>query len=322
MPFLAALTAAYAAHIFYRSRIATARARQFAQYRLGRLLGRGGMGEVYEAEHSLLKRACAVKLVQPDREYDPATLLRFEREVQATARLTHPNTIEVYDYGQTIRGVFYCVMELLPGLNLNQLVAKFGPLPASRACYLLRQLCGAFQEAHEQGLIHRDIKPANLFATERGDVYDVAKVTDFGLVRQLDLPAELEPERPHVILGTPLFMAPEQGLGSGHVDARTDIYALGATAYYLVTGEVPFDRRTAEDQLLAHFDDPVPPPSQLCPDLPGDVERAVLRCLEKDPQLRFQTMVELQLALDACACANEWDAIRAKRWWLDRGGMD
>lgn len=311
MPFFAAAAAVYASHLFFTNRIATYRARHFAQYRLGRLLGKGGMGEVYEAKHNLLKRSCAIKLIRPDREFEDTVLSQFEREVQATAKLSHPNTIEIFDYGQTIDGIFYYVMELLPGMDWMALVTKYGPLPFSRICYLCEQICGALAEAHEMGLIHRDIKPGNLFVCERGGQYDVAKVLDFGLVlNRGDFKTDGKRVR-----GTPAFMAPEQGLRDGKVDARTDIYALGATVYYMVTGMSPFEGRSGQAQMIAHATEQLRPPSEIRKEIPRDLEMLITRCLEKDPDKRYQGMDELNQAFQACRCHGEWDGRQAASWW-------
>lgn len=175
----------YASHIIYALRIEVFEARQLNQYRLKGRLGAGGMGVVYLAEHQLLKRPCAIKLVAPSRSGDPAALTKFEREVRTTARLSHPNTVEIYDYGRTEDGTFYYVMELLSGLSLSDLVERHGPLPPGRAIFLLRQACGALAEAHAAGLVHRDLKPANIFAARRGNLYDFVKLLDFGLVFRL-----------------------------------------------------------------------------------------------------------------------------------------
>ena len=317
MPFFAAAAAVYASHLFFTNRIATYRARHFAQYRLGRLLGKGGMGEVYEARHNLLKRSCAIKLIRPDREFKETVLSQFEREVQATAKLSHPNTIEIFDFGQTIDGIFYYVMELLPGMDLMALVSRHGPLPFSRICYLCEQICGALAEAHERGLIHRDIKPGNLFVCERGGQYDVAKVLDFGLV----LNREDVKSDGHRVRGTPAFMAPEQGLRDGHVDARTDIYALGATVYYMATGRSPFEGRSPQEQLIAHASESVRPPSEIRQDIPEDLEKLILRCLEKDPAARYQDMAELSQAFHQCDCRGDWDGRQAARWWAQLEGQ-
>ena len=186
------------------------------------------MGEVYLAEHVLLRRPCALKLIRPERAGDPKNLRRFEREVQATATLTHPNTVQVYDYGHTDDGTFYYVMEYLPGLTLEELVKRHGPLPPARAIHFLRQVCGALEEAHAVGLIHRDIKPGNVIVCERGGVHDVAKLLDFGLV--LSPVSEADGEKltqDGAIAGTPAYMSPEQAGGQDDVDARSDIYSLG-----------------------------------------------------------------------------------------------
>jgi serine/threonine-protein kinase len=204
------------------------------------------MGEVYLAEHVLLRRPCAVKLIRPERAGDPQALRRFEREVQATAALTHPNTVEVYDYGRADDGTFYYAMEYLRGLSLQELVARHGPLPPARAAHLLRQVCGALQEAHAGGLVHRDIKPSNVIVCQRGGVCDVAKLLDFGLVRAPCLGGGAETlTQEGTIAGTPAYMSPEQAKGLEDLDARSDIYSLGALAYFLVTGRPPFVRETA-----------------------------------------------------------------------------
>src|SRR5262249_39072817 len=188
-------------------------ARQLGQYVLQGRLGAGGMGEVYLAEHRLLRRPCAVKIIRPERANDPDLLRRFEREVQATARLSHPNTVEIYDYGHTEDGTFYYVMEYLPGLSLEQLVARHGPLPPARVVHSLRQLCGALREAHAAGLVHRDIKPSNVIACSPGGVHDLVKLVDFGLVRPPDVGAGTRLTKEGLILGTPEFMSPEQAKG-------------------------------------------------------------------------------------------------------------
>lgn len=217
-PIVTALIAAYAAHIIHTARRETFKARQFGQYRLRERLGGGGMGEVFRAEHMLLKRPCAIKLIKAANEANAAAIAQFEKEVRTTARLTHWNTVEIYDYGHTDDGTFYYVMELLSGLSLEDLVAKHGPLPPERAVHFLRQVCGALQEAHSAGLIHRDIKPANIFAAQRGGVYDVAKLLDFGLVKQGGDEPDGKMARRGLVSGTPLYMAPEQASAYEEVD--------------------------------------------------------------------------------------------------------
>ncbi len=292
-------------------------ARKLGQYQLHRKLGSGGMGEVFLGEHMLLKRTCAIKLIRPDQAGDPKTLSRFEREVQAMANLTHWNTVEVYDYGRTDDGTFYYVMEYLPGLSLQELVDQYGPLPAGRAIHFLRQICGALKEAHAVCLIHRDIKPSNVIACRRGGIDDVAKLLDFGLVQDLGAFANGSEKLTVLgaILGSPNFISPEQAAGRGQVDARTDIYSLGALAYFLVTGQTPFVRDTAMELLAAHMKDEPIAPRQLRPEIPQDLEEVILMCLRKSPEDRIADADSLDLALAACDAAEEWDAARAREWW-------
>jgi serine/threonine-protein kinase len=308
-----AVGSALGAHMISRLRRQVAEARQLGQYRLRRRIGGGGMGEVYLAEHQLLKRPCAVKLIRQDRVTDRNALARFEREVHLTATLSHPNTVQVYDYGRTEDGTYYYVMELLKGLSLAELVDRHGPLPPGRAVYLLRQVCRALREAHAAGLIHRDIKPSNILSARSGGMDDVAKLLDFGLV----LPAA-GAISPHLsdegqILGTPLFMSPEQAMGGRPLDERTDIYSLGAVAYYLLTGRPPFDRGGGLGAMIAHVHDPVPSLSLFRAGIPDDLERVVLRCLAKDPADRFPDAASLERALGECACSADWDEERASR---------
>jgi eukaryotic-like serine/threonine-protein kinase len=234
----------YGTHVINTLRTEAFEARQLGQYRLRQRIGTGGMGEVFLAEHQLLKRPCALKLIRPGSASDPRAMARFEREVRTTARLSHPNTVEVYDYGRTEDGTFYYVMEYLPGLSLAELVERHGPLPPERVIYLLRQACQALQEAHAAGLIHRDIKPANIFAAFRGGRHDVTKLLDFGLVKPF---AEGPTSSVHLsqeggITGSPLYMAPEQASGSRSPDPRSDLYSLGAVAYFLLTGRARYFR--------------------------------------------------------------------------------
>lgn len=290
-------------------------ARQLGQYRLKHLIGIGGMGEVHLAEHQLLKRPCVVKIIRPDRAGDPRVLARFQREVRATAKLSHWNIVEIFDYGVTDRGTFYYVMEYLPGMNLAELVERSGPLCPARVIYLLRQACEALGEAHAAGLIHRDIKPGNVFVAQRGTAYDVVKLLDFGLVKPLldEQPIHLTAEGG--IAGSPLFMSPEQALGDREPDNRSDIYALGAVGYYLLCGRPPFEGDRPLKVLFAHVHDPVVPPSQHRPQIPADLERVILRCLAKAPEERFADVESLGAALAACQDASGWSREQAARWW-------
>jgi serine/threonine-protein kinase len=274
------------------------------------------MGEVYLAEHQLLKRPCAVKLIRPGDVGDCRAVARFEREVRLTATLSHPNTVEVYDYGRTSDGAYYYVMEHLPGLSLEELVQRHGPVPAGRVVHLLRQVCHALSEAHAVGLIHRDVKPSNVIAARRGGMDDVAKLLDFGLVRATSAPAAAGLSAEGQIVGTPLFMSPEQAAGR-EVDGRSDVYSLGAVAYHLLTGRPPFDGADALAVLIAHARDPVVPPSQVQAGVPEDLERVVLRCLAKEAAERFPNAASLERALGACDCSADWDQDRAARWWCE-----
>jgi serine/threonine-protein kinase len=314
---IAAVAAVFGTHLINTLRREAFEARQLGQYRLIAPLGAGGMGEVYLAEHQMLKRPCAVKLIRPEQAGDPQVLARFEREVRMTARLSHWNTIEIYDYGRTEDGTFYYVMEYLPGLSLEELLRRHGRLPAERVVHLLRQTCQGLREAHGVGLIHRDIKPGNIFAAQRGGLYDVVKLLDFGLVKPAAEVPSARLTQDGAISGTPLYMSPEQARGLGDLDARSDIYSLGAVGYALLTGRAPFERASAFDVMIAHARDEAPPPSQLQPDVPADLERVILRCLAKRPEARFQDADSLDQALAECAVADQWTQAHAARWWRE-----
>ncbi len=293
-------------------------AQQLGQYRLKKRLGSGGMGEVYLAEHLLLRRPCAVKLIRPEQAGDPTNLHRFEREVRAMATLTHWNTVEIYDYGHADDGTFYYVMEYLPGLNLENLVGRWGPLPAGRAIHLLSQVCQALEEAHGVGLLHRDIKPSNIISCERGGVFDVVKLLDFGLVQESRLTKDADRlTQLGTIIGSPPYMSPEQAAGKNTLDARSDIYSLGAVAYFLLTGQAPFVRETAMMMLMAHAYEPVVPLTKVRPEVPLDLQEVVMRCLEKDPANRYANAKSLEKDLAACAAADQWTAEEAAQWWRE-----
>lgn len=317
LPVVSAVIAAFASHVINTARRDAFKARQFGQYRLMEKLGAGGMGEVYKAEHTLLKRPCAIKLIRAASESDASAIARFEKEVRTTARLTHWNTVEIYDYGRTDDGTFYYVMELLPGMSFEDLVENYGALPPERVIWLLRQTCGALQEAHSVGLIHRDIKPANIFVSQRGGVFDVVKLLDFGLVKERDDRPDSE-SRYGSFSGTPLYMSPEQASAYEDVDGRADIYSLGAVAYYLLTGQTPFSSRNILELLAAHKNAEVVRPSRLNATIPSDLERVILKCLAKKPADRFQHADELRRALDECAMANDWSSDQAEAWWNSR----
>ncbi len=316
LPVVAALVGIYGTHVINSARREAFKARQFGQYRLLERLGSGGMGEVFKAEHVLLKRPCAMKLIKPSSETDATAIAHFEKEVKATAKLTHWNTVEIYDYGRTEDGTFYYVMELLPGMSLEELVDEYGPLPPERVVHLVRQVCGALQEAHSVGLIHRDIKTANIFSANRGGVFDVAKLLDFGLVKE-QTKGNME-ARHGSFSGTPLYMSPEQAAAYEDVDGRADLYSLGAVAYHLLVGQPPFTGKNVIELLAAHANSEVTAPSQINTGVPSDLGDIVLRCLAKNPNDRFPDATSLEQALAGCSCANQWSEARSHEWWSAR----
>lgn len=276
------------------------------------------MGEVWLAEHQMMKRPCAVKIIRPEKAGDPQVLARFEREVRATAKLSHWNTVDIYDYGRTPDGTFYYVMEFLPGHNLGELVNGHGPLPASRLVYLMRQLCDALTEAHGHGLVHRDIKPANIFCAYRGGIFDVAKLLDFGLAKPLTDAQNAGLTQEGSITGSPLFMSPEQA-SSEEVDGRSDIYSLGAVMYFMATGKPPFAYENPLKVMIAHASEDPEPPRYVNADVPAELEEIILRSLEKRAADRFQTVAELREALDQIPLESEWNSKLAAEWWNNYG---
>ena len=301
--------------VIYGLRRNVQEARQLGQYTLEEKVGHGGMGEVYRARHAMLRRPTAVKLLRPGAT-DAAMLARFEREVQLTSILTHPNTVSVFDYGRAVDGTFYYAMEYLDGVDLHKLVQADGPQPPARVIHILRQVCGSLAEAHGIGLIHRDIKPANLMLCQRGGVPDVVKVLDFGLVRNVAASGDVALTRDDAVLGTPLFLSPEALTSPQDVDARGDLYALGAVAYYLLSGAHVFTGRTVVEVCGQHLHAvPEAPSQRLGRPLPRDLEALVQRCLEKDPAQRPSSARELDRLLAACESAGDWTDAAAREWW-------
>ena len=295
---------------------ARAAVRQMGQYRLRRKLGSGGMGEVYLAEHRLLKRPCALKRIHAKYLNNPEQLKRFEREVQATAQLRHPNTVEIYDYGVAEDGTFYYVMEYLPGLSLEDLVGRHGPQPPERVIHLLRQVCGALREAHKYGLVHRDIKPSNILVFAEGSPHDQVKLVDFGLVHSLlwESDADAKITREGLIVGTPEYMSPEQASGIA-IDARSDLFSLGSVMYYLLTGREAFHRDNPMKTLMSVVTDPLPRLSDSNPFAPKELAIVLSKCTAKDPDDRYSTAAELENALAECPGAGGWSEARAGEWW-------
>lgn len=286
---------------------------KLGQYTLTEKLGEGAMGVVYKARHAMLRRPTAIKLL-PHGVGGEERFARFEREVQMTSQLTHPNTVVIYDYGRTDGGVLYYAMEFIDGITLDTLVTIYGPLPAGRVVWLLRQACGALSEAHEAGLIHRDVKPGNLMVCIQGGTVDFVKVLDFGLVKERgDEGADLS--QPGTVMGTPLYMSPEAIRSPDSVDARSDLYSLGAVGYFLLTGGPVFESDNVVDICRQHlYDEPVPPSQRAeCP-VPNSLEAVILRCLRKDPAQRFPSARRLAEALEACEVP-AWTQAEARRWW-------
>lgn len=303
----------------WRRRLSEAELRleQLGQYTLAEKIGEGAMGVVYRARHALMRRDTAVKLLLPDRA-DPVSVRRFESEVRLSCQLTHPNTIQVYDYGHTAQGVFYCVMELLRGLNLHDLVARFGAQPEARVVYILTQVCDALAEAHALGLVHRDIKPANVFLCDRGGFADWVKVLDFGLVRAYrdgqgggvrslaDAAAE----------GTPLFMPPEAFADTSAADPRSDIYSVGALGYYLLTAQYVFEANSDLELYHKHLSEqPAPPSRRTLNPISAELEETILRCLEKERNLRVPSVTELRALLLTSPAADAWTPEERAAWW-------
>jgi hypothetical protein len=301
--------------VIFGLRKEAARVRQLGQYTLEEKIGAGGMGVVYRASHAMLRRPTAIKLLPPDRAGE-ASLVRFEREVQMTAQLSHPNTVAIYDYGRTPDGVFYYAMEYLDGINLEDLVRRFGPVPAGRVVSILMQVCGALSEAHGRGLVHRDIKPANVILTERGGELDVAKVVDFGLVKPLAPDAiHVTASASSVLTGTPLYMSPESMNAPETADPRGDLYALGAVGYFMLTGHPVFEGTTVFDIIGHHLhSEPVPPSRRGAVEVPPDLERVILRCLRKNADERHASAADLRDELRRCAGVKPWTAAEAAAW--------
>jgi hypothetical protein len=311
----AVIVATAGSAVIYGLRREVSRARRLGQYTLEGKLGEGGMGVVYRARHAMLRRPTAVKLLRPERAGE-AALRRFEREVQLTASLAHPNTVAVFDFGRTPDGVFYYAMEYLPGLTLEEVVSGDGPQPGSRVANILRQILGSLAEAHSVGLIHRDVKPSNVILSERGGLSDVVKVLDFGLARELDSADGLS--QTGALVGTPSYLAPE-AIRAAAPDPRSDLYAVGAVGYLLLTGLPVFEGRTVVEVCGHHMHTaPVPPSERLGRPVPPPLESFILSCLAKDPDRRPQSA---EAAADALAGAEAppWTQADARAWWATRG---
>jgi len=290
-------------------------ARKLGQYTLEERLGSGGMGVVYRARHALLRRPTAIKMMRCDLAGE-RNISRFEREVQLTSVLTHPNTVAIYDYGRTPDGLFYYAMEYLDGITLDELVGKDGPQPPGRVIHLLDQVCGSLSEAHGVGMIHRDIKAANVILVERGWVHDMVKVVDFGLVKEVTNLSGVTQSAVTTLAGTPHYLPPEAIRSPESVDPRSDLYAVGVLGYFLLTGKHVFEAKSFVEICGHHLHTaPVPPSARLERPVPRDLEGLILMCLEKDPARRPRDATSLRRALAACEDARAWTEDDAREWW-------
>ena len=304
------------------------RARAMGAYHLVEPLGAGGMGEVWRADHRTLARPAAIKLIRPELlgsgEAAESALTRFEREARATAALTSPHTIAVYDFGRSEDGAFYYVMELLEGMDLQTMVREHGALGSARVVHLLLQVCHSLGEAHEAGVVHRDIKPANLFVGHVGRAHDFLKVLDFGLVKIEPGIEAADDDDPltevGALVGTPGYIAPEVAAGE-EATPRSDIYSIGCVAYWLLARRLLFPGRTAVQRLLAHMNELPEPPSRFA-DVDPALEALVMRCLARDPAERPASTEALAEALEATGLAGRWTERDAARWWAEVAGAE
>jgi predicted Ser/Thr protein kinase len=309
----AVVVATLASRVIYGLREEVQKAQRLGQYTLEEKLGEGGMGAVYRARHALLRRPTAIKLLPPEKAGHVA-LERFEREVQLTASLSHPNTVSVFDYGRTPDGIFYYAMEYLDGTDLETLAREDGPQPEGRVVHVLEQVAASLVEAHGIGLIHRDIKPENVILCERGGVPDVAKVLDFGLVKDLERGSSLT--QADLVQGTPLYLSPEAITAPDRVGPGSDIYAVGAVAYYLLTGRHVFEGATVVEVCSHHLHTaPVPPSQRLARSVHPGLEELILACLAKDPAARPASAAELRDRLRALSGLEAWREETAREWW-------
>jgi eukaryotic-like serine/threonine-protein kinase len=311
---VAIVLAAAGSEIIYGLRRQVSAAQQLGSYKLGRKIGEGGNGAVYLAHHIMLRRPTAIKLLLPDK-VGAENLERFEHEVQHMSQLTHPNTVAVYDYGRSPDGIFYYAMEYLGGgIDLENLVRKHGPQPSGRVAQILAQICGALGEAHAKQIIHRDIKPANIILCERGGMADVAKVVDYGLVKEITANSGAS----QVILGTPAYVAPEAITDPSSIGPAADLYALGAVGYFLLTGKRVFEGKTAVDICIQHVTAmPKPPSDATSSYIQPELEMILMKCLAKKPSDRFASALEMAAAIRALPTARDWDLPDAQRWWRE-----
>ncbi|MEJ2338953.1 MAG: serine/threonine-protein kinase [Gemmatimonadales bacterium] len=290
--------------------------RRLGDYRLLQRLDSGGVADIFLAQHARMCRPAAIKVLRSSDSRDSGGLARFEQEIRLASGLTHPNTIDILDHGRGRENTYYYAMEYLAGLNIQKLVDRFGPMPSERCVHILAQVCGSLAEAHAQSIVHRDIKPANIFLTDRGGLSDFVKVLDFGMSKKVEAEPDVALTQPGFVFGTPLYIAPESITDPENVDARADIYGLGAAAYFMLTGEPPFNSTSVIELLADHIRSAPEAPSRIA-ELPIDpaLERIVLKCLEKSPDDRFQSIRALEGALCGLRFSRPWTGERATEWW-------
>ena len=324
--YMAAGFAVVISHVITRLGRKVRDAREMGSYVLGSLIGRGGMGEVWQATHRFLARPAAIKLIKAEvlgavtKDQVETVVERFRREARAAANLRSPHTIQLYDFGVTSDGTFYYVMELLNGLDLETLVSEHGPMPPARAIHVLRQICESLGEAHASGLVHRDIKPANIQVCHIGRDFDFVKVLDFGLVKSQSPTEPPEPglTAPNTFAGTPAYLSPETAMGEP-VDHRTDVYSVGCVAYWMLTGRQVFKAESAMQVILQHVQTlPEPPSRRSAFPFPGELEELVLACLAKRPSERPLSVWELADRLAQCEVESPWTLEDARQWWEAR----
>lgn len=309
-------TSALISRTLYQLNKSAHRAKRLGNYLIHDEIGKGGMGQVFLAQHSLMCRPTAVKVMHAGDGSELTALARFEREVKLSSTLTHPNTITIFDVGRTPERSLYYAMEYLEGLDLQDLVDRFGPLPPARATYILKQVCGSLAEAHSRDIIHRDIKPSNIFLTRRGGLYDYVKVLDFGLAKQMRKEETTAITQSGLLFGTPRYLAPETVYGSEKIDGRSDLYCLGGVAYFLLTGQPPFTAESSVEVVVDHVKTIPRRPSEVSETaIPAELDDVVMKCLEKKPADRYRTAGELEAALDAIPLTEPWSRAKAEEWW-------
>ena len=311
-----ALVSVAVSRSLYSLRRTAYKAERLGNYIIDREIGVGGMGQVYAAHHALLRRPTAVKVIRADQEDREGALRRFEQEVQLSAGLTHPNTITIFDFGRTSDDTFYYAMEYLAGLDLEELVERYGPLPPPRVAYILRQALGSLAEAHSRGIIHRDVKPSNIYLTQRGGLFDFVKLLDFGLAKQIVSEGATELTKTGMLFGTPRYLAPETVYGTEKADHRSDLYNLGGVAYWMLTGQPPFAARSSVELIVDHVKTVPVPPSQLSETpIPPELDVLVMKLLEKRPEDRFSSAGAVEAALERIEFPERWTQADARAWW-------